>query len=114
MLGWAELLGSNDRVVETHLSVAVEVEALGPIRGTVLDLFTKLAVEHDRRRALRLGSNAPAQRDGGRPPAWLRRMAAITRARAEQQLDPPGARRAWDQGSAMTTEATIAFTLGRQ
>ena len=112
-LGWSELEAGNRELATTHLRAAVRTEALGPIRGTALDAFAKLAVEHDPRRAIRLlaASAALRERDGGRPPAWIRRSAAATRTRAEQQLDPLDARRAWDDGSAMTTEQTVAYAL---
>ena len=112
-LGWSELEAGNRELATTHLRAAVRTEALGPIRGTALDAFAKLAVEHDPRRAIRLlaASAALRERDGGRPPAWIRRSAAATRTRGEQQLDPLDARRAWDDGSAMTTEQTVAYAL---
>ena len=112
-LGSSELEAGNRELATTHLRAALLTEALGPIRGTALDAFAKLAVEQDPRRAIRLlaASAALRERDGGRPPAWIRRSAAATRARAGQQLDPLDAHRAWEEGSAMTTEETVAYAL---
>jgi predicted ATPase/DNA-binding SARP family transcriptional activator len=112
-LGLAELEAGNRELAAGHLRSALVTDALGPIRGTALDGFAELAVLQDPRRAIRLlaASAALRERDGGRPPAWLRRKAAATRARAEQRLDPLDAQQAWDDGSAMTAEETLAYAL---
>jgi non-specific serine/threonine protein kinase len=112
-LGFGALENGDRQLAASHLQGAVLTEALGPIRGTPLDGLAKLAVAEDPRRALRLlaASDALRERDGGRPPAWLRRKAAATRAQAEQQLDPIDAQQAWDEGTSMTTEETIVYAL---
>ena len=112
-LGWVELETGQRELAATNLRGALLTEALGPIRGTALDAFATLAAEHNPRRAIRLvaASAALRERDGGRPPAWLRRKAAAARARGEEQLDPLDAQRAWEEGTRMTTEETIACAL---
>ncbi len=115
-LGSAELEAGNRQLAAAHLRGAVLTEALGPIRGTALDGFAKLAVDQDPRRALRLlaASTALRERDGGRPPAWIRRKATATRAEAERLLDSLDAERAWAEGTSMTTEETLAHAVGDQ
>jgi hypothetical protein len=112
-LGLAELEAGNRELAAAQLRSALLTDALGPIRGTALDGFAELAVQQDPRRAIRLlaASAALRERDGGRPPAWLRRKAAATRARAEQKLDPLDAQQAWDDGSRMTAEETVGYAL---
>ncbi len=112
-LGLAELEAGNRQLAASHLRGALLTEALGPIRGTALDGLARLAVDEDPRRAMRLlaASAALRERDGGRPPAWLRRKAAATRAQAEPLLDPLEAERAWNEGIGMSTEETIAYAL---
>ncbi len=109
----AEREAGNRELAAAHLRSALLTDALGPIRGTALDGFAELAVEQDPRRAIRLlaASAALRERDGGRPPAWLRRKAAATRARAEHRLDPLDAQQAWDDGSRMTAEETVGYAL---
>jgi hypothetical protein len=113
---FAELEAGNRQLAAKHLGGALLTEALGPIRGTALEGFAKLAVDEDPRRAMRLlaASAGLRERDGGRPPAWLRRKAAATRAQAEWLLDPIDAERAWDEGAGMTTGETLAYALGHQ
>ncbi len=113
-LGLANIDAGNHEQATTQLRGALQTEALGPIRGTALDAFASLAVEQDPRRAIRLlaASAALRERDGGRPPAWLRRRAATVRKRAEQLLGPVDAERAWEEGTSMTTEQTLAYALG--
>ncbi|MBV8942180.1 MAG: hypothetical protein JO240_10635, partial [Solirubrobacterales bacterium] len=112
-LGWAEIERGNREVAARHLQQALEIEALGPIRGTALDCFARLALEYDPRRTIRLlaAANALRDRGGGRPPAWIRRRAASMRARAEEQLHPRDAQRAWEEGSTMKTDQTIAYAI---
>jgi predicted ATPase/DNA-binding SARP family transcriptional activator len=115
-LGWLNIDAGNHELAATYLRGALPTEALGPIRGTTLDAFASLAVQQDPRRAMRLlaASAALRERDGGRPPAWLRRRAAAIRAQAERRLDSLEAERAWDEGTIMTTEETVAYALGER
>jgi hypothetical protein len=112
-LGLAELAAGNRQLAATHLRGALLTEALGPIRGTALNGFAELAVSQDPRRAMRLLGAAAAlrERDGGRPPAWLERKGAATRAQAEPQLGSRDAERAWNEGIIMGTEETLAYAL---
>jgi predicted ATPase len=112
-LGFGALKEGDRELAASHLKRAVLTEALGPIRGTPLDGFARLAVDEDPGRALRLlaASNALRERDGGRPPAWLKRSAAAIRAEAERHLDPIDAQQAREEGTSMTTEETIAYAV---
>ena len=112
-LGFGALEERDRELAASHLKSALLTEALGPIRGTPLDGFARLAVDEDPRRALRLlaASNTLRERGGVRPPAWLKRRAAAVRVQAEQRLDPLDAQRAWEAGSSMTTEETIAYAV---
>jgi hypothetical protein len=112
-LGWAAAEDGHGQLAARHFGVAVRTEALGPVRGTAFDGLAGLAVEHDGARAMSLLAAATAlrERDGGRPPAWLRRRAQAIRARAETLLDADTARAAWDHGLRMSTEQAIVYAL---
>ena len=105
-LGWSELEAGNRELATTRLRAAVRTEALGPIRGTGAGRLRQA------RRRTRPAPGHPATRSLRRPARAGRwpttRMDQTQRGSdphaSEQQLDPLDARRAWDDGSAMTRD----------
>ena len=112
-LGWLEAADGDRELARAHFARAVRTEALGPVRATAFDGLASLAVEDAPDRAMRLlaASTSLRERDGGRPPAWLKRRAAAIRARAEELLDADMARDAWDAGRGLSTEEAVAYAL---
>ena len=103
----------RSRLATDHFHHAVRTDALGPVRGTALDGLAGLSVRDDPMRAMRLLGAATSlrERDGGQPPAWLRRRGAAIRVQAEAHLSGDAARQAWEHGRSMSTEQAIAYAL---
>jgi predicted ATPase/DNA-binding SARP family transcriptional activator len=112
-LGWGELALDNHDLAANHLTLAVRIEALGPVRGTAIEALARLSLETDPRRAARLVGACAAVREngGGTPPPWLKRRGQAVRAEAETILGAAEAQRAWDEGRRMSTAQAIAFAL---
>jgi predicted ATPase/DNA-binding SARP family transcriptional activator len=111
LLAWSAIEAGDRAAAEAHLSHALAIEAIGPVRATAIDTAAMLALPDDPHRALRLAAASVALRArvGARPPAWITRRENAIRAEAEAQLDPAEARTAWAQGSAMSTEEALAY-----
>jgi hypothetical protein len=112
-LGWAAIFAGEPAVAIEHLTKAVCTEALGPVRGTAMDAFARIALARDPHRAVRLlgACSSIRERGGGRPPAWLRRRGEAVRAEAEARIGEAEAEAAWLAGRLMSTDEAIAYAL---
>ncbi len=111
LLAWSATEAGDRTAAEAHLSHALAIEAIGPVRATAIDTAAMLALPDDPHRALRLAAASAALRArvGARPPAWITRRENAIRAEAEAQLDPADAQTVWAEGSAMSTEEALAY-----
>lgn len=111
LLAWSATEAGDRPAAEAHLSHALAVEAIGPVRATAIDTAAMLALPDDPRRALRLAAASAALRArvGARPPAWITRRETAIRAEAEARLDPAEAQVVWTEGSAMSTEEALVY-----
>jgi predicted ATPase/DNA-binding SARP family transcriptional activator len=111
LLAWSAAEDGDRPAAEAHISHALTVEAIGPVRATAIDTAAMLALPDNPRRALRLAAASAALRTraGARPPAWITRRQEAIRAEAEARLDPADAHAVWAEGSAMSTEEALAY-----
>ena len=111
VLAWSAAHAGDPAAAQLHLADALATEAIGPVRATAIDAAARLALLEDPRRALQLAAASAAlrARAGARPPAWLSRRAAATRAEAEAQLAPAEAQALWEEGGAMSTEEALTY-----
>ena len=111
LLAWSAAEAGDRPTAEAHLSHALAIEAIGPVRATAIDTAAMLALPDDPRRALRLAAASAALRArvGARPPAWITRRETAIRAEAEARLDPAEAQAVWTEGSAMSTEEALVY-----
>ncbi len=116
LLAWSAAEAGDRAAAEAHLSHALAIEAIGPVRATAIDTAAMLALPDDPRRALRLAAASAALRArvGARPPAWITRRQDAIRAEAEVRLDSADAQTVWAEGSAMNTEEALTYarTIG--
>jgi predicted ATPase/DNA-binding SARP family transcriptional activator len=111
LLAWSATEAGDRAAAQAHLSHALAIEAIGPVRATAIDTAAMLALPDDPRRALRLAAASAALRArvGARPPAWITRREDAIRAEAEAQLDPADGQTVWAEGSAMSTDEALVY-----
>jgi predicted ATPase/DNA-binding CsgD family transcriptional regulator len=96
-----------------HSRAALAVPSLGPILGVPLQGMARVAVDADPGRAMRLLGAAARHFEGTgtTEPAFVRRRAEITRARATAVLGEQAAARAFEEGRRLTLDDAIAYAL---
>jgi non-specific serine/threonine protein kinase len=111
LLGWTEIDLGNHELAAAYFARAVEIAAIGPIRGTAIDGLARLALKRDPRRAARLLGACVSVREtgGGVPPPWLKRRGETVRLEVDRVLGPGAAGQAWEEGRRMTTAQAVAY-----
>lgn len=90
LLGWTEIDLGDHEPAGAYFAGAVQIAAIGPIRGTAIDGLARLALDRDPGRAARLLGASVSVREsgGGVPPRWLKRRAEAVRVEADRVLGP--------------------------